>query len=125
MALYPEDRRSDRLRCERHASQVEHRLLAEPLVEPGDLLRGPGVNAVEDPLPQRPPLGVDREHAGTDGAHRHPADVFTAEPVTQELARQPDELAPPDGICVMLHPPWPWQAQPMFDRGLGQNLAVG
>ena len=125
VALHPEDLRTDRLRGERHAAQVEHRLFAESLVEPGDLVRGPRVDAVEDPMPQRPPRGIDREHAGADGADRHPADVLAAVSVAQELPRQPDELAPPDGIGVVLRPTGPRQAEPMLDRRLGQHLTVG
>jgi hypothetical protein len=125
MALDPEDLRPDCLRGERHPSQVEHRLFAESLVEPADLVRGSGVDAVEDPLPQRPPHGIDREHARADGAHRYPADIVAAEPVAEQLPRQRDELAPPDELSVMLRPSRPRQAESVLDRRLRQHLAVG
>jgi hypothetical protein len=72
-----------------------------------------------------PRSSIDWEHARSDGTDRHAANVLAAEPVTQKLSRQPDELTPPDRIGVMLRPTRSRQAQPMLDRGLRQHLTVG
>src|SRR5262249_47976812 len=116
VAAQPEDFRADRLTRQRHPAEREHPLLAEALVEPVDLLRRSGVDAVEDSGTEWASIPIDGEHAGADGADGHSANVLAGETPAKQAPANLDDIAPPDRVGVVLRPTRAGQTQPVFDR---------
>jgi hypothetical protein len=83
---------------------LEDRVLTEPLVQLGDLATGAGVDPVQDRAAQRGAVGIGREGAGADPAHRDALHLVPAG-LAEQLGDDRGEVAPPDALRVVLDEP--------------------
>ena len=88
-----------------------------------DLAAGAGVDPVQDRAAQRVAVGVGREGAGADPAHRDPDDLVALRPFEQ-LGDDRGEVAPPDTLRVMLDEPGLREVGVVRPLDRGHNRAV-
>ncbi len=116
---------ADGLRVEGHAAEAENFLLAEGLVEVVDFGGSTGIDTVEDAGAEGFAFGVDREHAGADGADGHGPDVAGGVLASGEFASNDDDIVPPECVGVVFGPTGVGEAGVVFEDGGGEDVSIG
>lgn len=99
----PEDLGRRRLGRQRRTAALENVLLAVQVLQIGDLLGCPAVNAIENRLAQRAQPPVHRQAAGADGAATHPFDLLGVHPgLLDQRPADGTKLPPPSVLCIVL-----------------------
>ncbi|MCO5546658.1 hypothetical protein L7F22_000092 [Adiantum nelumboides] len=121
----PPPLRPHRLRGQRCPGPGQDRVLAQLRVQLVDLGAGAGVDAVEDRRAQRAAVAVGGEQGRPDPRHPQPGELGAVVEGGQQLPHDRDEVAPPDGLGVVLHVAGQRLCGLVRPVGPGQHPAAG
>jgi hypothetical protein len=116
---------TDGLGVEGHPAEGEDRLFPDLGVELRDFGGGAGIDPVEHAGAEGATSGVEREHAWPDSADGHRADIGPGVPAAGEGAGDGHELAPPEGVGIVLGPAGAGKAGVVLDHVAGEHGAIG